>query len=126
MLLAFLVMVSMWAFQDSVLLKVKPRYLALFACFQLDVVDVVGCVDGFICVFVILISLHLSGLKCICQSASQSYSLLKSPCRDSASSSILMLRYTKQSSAKRRVGLQVDNVREEQEGPPLYPMARRR
>ena len=52
--------------------------------------------------FVILISSHLSGLKCICQSASQSCSLLRSSCRDSASLSVLMLRYNKQSSAKRR------------------------
>ena len=35
-LLAFLVMVSTWAFQDRVLLKVRPRYLALFACLTLS------------------------------------------------------------------------------------------
>ena len=51
---------------------------------------------------VILISSHLSGLKCICQSASQSCSLLRSSCRDSASSSVLMRQYKRQSSAKRR------------------------
>ena len=51
---------------------------------------------------VILISSHLSGLKCICQSASQSCSLLRSSCRDSAPLSVLMLRYNRQSPAKRR------------------------
>ena len=40
----------------------------------------------------------LSGLKSI----SQSCSLLGSSCRDSASSSVLMWRYSRQSSAKRR------------------------
>ena len=41
-LLAFLVIVSMRAFKDSVLLKVRPRYL-----FKLNIVDVVRCADGF-------------------------------------------------------------------------------
>ena len=41
-LLAFLVMVLMWEFQDSVLLKVRPRYLAL-----LNPVDEIRCVDCF-------------------------------------------------------------------------------
>ena len=45
MLSAILVVVSMWAFQDSLLLKVRPRYFDLL--FQLNVVDVVRCADGF-------------------------------------------------------------------------------
>ena len=45
MLSAILVVVSMWVFQDSVLLKVRPRYFDLL--FQLYVVDVVRCADGF-------------------------------------------------------------------------------
>ena len=48
MLLAFLVMVSMWEYQDSVLLKVIPRYLAgSLHLFQLNVVDEIRCVDCF-------------------------------------------------------------------------------
>ena len=86
-LLAFLVMVSMWAFQDSVLLKVRPRYLALFVCFSWTLwmwyvaLMVLRLLE-------ILISSHLSGLKCICQSASQSCSLLRSSCRDSTSARV--------------------------------------
>ena len=40
-------MVSMWAFQDRVLLKVRPRYLRSFRLFKLNIVDVVHCADGF-------------------------------------------------------------------------------
>ena len=43
-LLAFLVMVSMCEFQDSVLLKVRLGSLRLF---QLNVVDEIRCVDCF-------------------------------------------------------------------------------
>ena len=63
--------------------------------------DEISCVDCFR-LLVILISSHLSGLKCIFQSASQSCSLFRSSCRDAASSSVLMGRYKRQSSAKRR------------------------
>ena len=99
---AFLVVVSIWAFQDSVLLKARPRYFDLL--FQLNVVDVVRCADGFTLVgnsdqFAFV---FLSGLKCICQFVSQSCSLLRSFCRGSASSSVLMWRYNRQSSKKRR------------------------
>ena len=81
MLLAFLVVVSMWAFQDSVLLKLRPRFLALFCCFN-QILWIRYVALMVLHLLVILISSHLSGLKCICQSVSQSSSLLKTSCRD--------------------------------------------
>ena len=52
-----------------------------------------------LCLVVMRITSHLSGLKCICQSRSQSCKLLKSSWRDVVSSLILMYRYRRQSSA---------------------------
>ena len=38
-LLAFLVLLSMWAFQDKVLVKVRSRYFSFFCVFKLCVMD---------------------------------------------------------------------------------------
>jgi hypothetical protein len=48
---------------------------------------------------VMRITSHLLGLKCICQSRSQSCKLLRSSWRDVVSSLVLMCRYRRQSSA---------------------------
>ena len=40
-------MVSMWAFQDRVLLKMRPRYFGSLRLFKLDIVDLVRCADDF-------------------------------------------------------------------------------
>ena len=56
--------------------------------------------DGMILRLVVMhITSHLSGLKCICQSRSQSCKLLRSSWRDVVSSLVFMCRYRRQSSA---------------------------
>ena len=97
-LFAFLHTLSIWLFHDKFWLMVIPRYFPLdvmFNSFPWMKYD-----DGMILRLVVMrITSHLSGLKCICQSRSQSCKLLRSSWRDVVSSLVLMCRYRRQSSA---------------------------
>ena len=98
-LFAFLHMLSIWLFHDKFWLMVIPRYFPLDVMF--NSFPWMKYNDGMILRLVVMhtcITSHLSGLKCICQSRSQSCKFLRSSWRDVVSSLVLMCQYRRQSS----------------------------
>jgi hypothetical protein len=108
-LFAFLVMMSIWLFHDSVLSMVTPRYFALLvSCNTWPWMVYLASMIFFL--FVIQMTSHLSGLNNINQSFFHCCKVSRLICNDTASSVVLMVQYHRQSSAKSLpVALTLDN-----------------